>query len=269
VCSGGSTTYDVRANGNEATWPGRLETALVADGRRVEVWNAGFPGWTTLENLIALETRDVDLAPDVVVLYQGINDLQPLSHERIEPQYDGFHAEQMLAGLGFDGATVPWYRRSVLAEITNQRLGFARRAVPEPPPRMPRTTLPDEALRIFARNVRSFVSVATAHGARALLVTQPLVLRPDHVDADREIYRQWLPALDPWTGPAAMEQVNDVLRRLAAELPTPLADAARDVAWNDDDFIDPMHMSGGGSVKLAAFVAPAVANLLDAAEPRR
>jgi len=264
VCSGGSTTYDVRAYGNAATWPGRLEAALVTGGRRVEVWNAGFPGWTTLENLIALASRDVDLAPDLVILYQGINDLQPLSDDRIEPQYDGFHAQQMLAGLGFDGATVPWYRRSVLAELTNQRLGFRRRAIPEPPRRTPRTSLPDEALRIFDRNVRSFVAVARAHGAHVLLVTQSLVLRADHVEADEEIYRQWLPALDPRTGPAVLEQLNDVLRRLAVELHVTLADAARDVAWTDADFIDPMHMSGGGSAKLAEFLAPIVAPLLGA-----
>jgi lysophospholipase L1-like esterase len=264
VCSGGSTTYDVRAYGNAATWPGRLEAALVTGGRRVEVWNAGFPGWTTLENLIALASRDVDLAPDLVILYQGINDLQPLSEEPIEPQYDGFHAQEMLTGLGFDGATVPWYRRSVLAELTNQRLGFDRRAIPEPPRRTPRTSLSGEALRIFDRNVRSFVAVAVAHGARVLLVTQSLVLRADHVQADEEVYRQWIPALDPRTGPAALEQLNDVLRKLAVEMHVSLADAARDVAWADADFIDPMHMSARGSGKLAAFLAPIAAPLLEA-----
>ncbi len=263
VCSGGSTTYDVLAPGNAATWPAQLEAALVAGGRRVEVWNAGFPAWTTLENVIALETRDVDLEPDVVILYQGINDLQPLAHDPVDPQYAGFHAEYLVTSLGFGDDGVPWYRRSVLAERASALLlGRPPRAVWQPTPAgAVRTSISPEGLRVFERNVRSFVAVARAHGADALLATQPL---HSSRQTDRIVYEQLLPDLDPSAVPAALEQLNDVLRRLARDLPVALADVARDVAWTDADFLDPMHTSAGGSRKLAAALQGPVARLLDA-----
>jgi hypothetical protein len=95
-----------------------------------------------------------------------------------------------------------------------------------------------------------------------LLVTQSLAARAAFVDSDSTVFRQWTPDLDPWTAPAALEQLNDVLRRLARELPTPIADAARDVAWDDADFVDPMHTTGRGSLKLATYLSTPVARTL-------
>jgi hypothetical protein len=42
----------------------------------------------------------------------------------------------------------------------------------------------------------------------------------------------------------------------------PLADVAREVAFDDADFVDPMHYSAAGSDRLAAFFAPRVAALV-------
>ena len=75
LCVGGSTTFDILAENDEASWPWRLEQNLRQRGLRAEVWNAGFPGWTSQENLISLAIRDLDLEPDWIILFQGINDL--------------------------------------------------------------------------------------------------------------------------------------------------------------------------------------------------
>ncbi len=45
-----------------------------------------------------------------------------------------------------------------------------------------------------------------------------------------------------------------------------MADAAREIDWQDDDFADPMHTTAAGSRKLAAYLAPRVAPLLVAGE---
>ena len=60
VCEGGSTTFDLLAPDDAATWPARLGAFLKP---RADVVNAGFPGWTSLESLVSLETRDLDLSP--------------------------------------------------------------------------------------------------------------------------------------------------------------------------------------------------------------
>ncbi len=118
--------------------------------------------------------------------------------------------------------------------------------------------LPAAALETFDRNVRSFVAIAVAGGSRAVLVTQPLRVRSGTAEADRAYLAQWLLGLDPTAVPAQLERLNSVRRELTTAGPAVLADAARDVAWSDTDFGDPMHFSGDGSARMARFMADIV-----------
>jgi lysophospholipase L1-like esterase len=265
VCAGGSTTWDVLAQSNAATWPAELEANLRARGRAVEVWNAGFPGWTSLENLIAFESRDLELGPDLVVLYQGINDLQPAAHEPADPSYADFHAALQRASIGVDIPPLPWWDRLVLVERARDALFGPRRLEIGGAPGASgplRRTLTADGVRVFERNVRSLIGVAHAHGVRVLLATQPLRRRAAHWDRDVEVFQFWVPDLEPDAVFGEMERLNDVLRRLAADGQAALADVARDVAWTDGDFLDPMHTNGPGSQKLATFLAAPVERAL-------
>ena len=103
VCEGGSTTFDLLAPDDASTWPARLGALLAS---RADVANAGFPGWTSLESLISLEIRDVDLAPDVVIVFAGINDLQPAGHVPFASDYSIGHAEFLPRVVGVSRATL-------------------------------------------------------------------------------------------------------------------------------------------------------------------
>jgi lysophospholipase L1-like esterase len=263
VTAGGSTTFDIWAPTDAESWPWQLETRLRQRGVEAEVWNAAFPGWTSLENTISLAIRDVDLHPDVVVLFQGVNDLQPAAHTPFDPQYEVSHARISLQATGIERAPLHWYDHSVFLE---HALPVARRwagIAPPPPSAPPRRieALPDAAVETFERNVRSFIAVARAHGARVLLVTQSLRLRAQRAGADTAALQTWIPGLPAAAALHELERFNDVLRRLAAAGEADLADAAREVAWSDDDFIDPMHFTAAGSAKLADYLAPTVAKL--------
>ena len=48
--------------------------AFDAGGLRFEVLNCGVPGYTSIESLVNLELRLLELDPDVVLIYHGIND---------------------------------------------------------------------------------------------------------------------------------------------------------------------------------------------------
>src|SRR5262249_25564332 len=89
VCEGGSATFDLLAPDDEHTWPARLGDLL--GPRRVDVVNAGFNGWTSAESLVSLELRDLDLAPDLVVVLSGWNDLQPAGHVPFTSDYSLGH----------------------------------------------------------------------------------------------------------------------------------------------------------------------------------
>jgi lysophospholipase L1-like esterase len=77
ACLGGSTTYCGEASCDEATWPQQLEDELarIHSDVRVEVVNAGIPGYTLEESLKNLERRVLPLEPDLLIYYEANNEL--------------------------------------------------------------------------------------------------------------------------------------------------------------------------------------------------
>lgn len=76
VCIGGSTTYTVDIDDYRMSYPYLLEKELKDRGHEnVSVINAGVGGWTTWESLINLEFRILDLEPDMIIIYNAVNDI--------------------------------------------------------------------------------------------------------------------------------------------------------------------------------------------------
>ncbi len=78
VCMGGSTTYTGHIEDYKLSYPTLLEAELKAKGYdTVKVINAGASGWSSWETLISFELRVLDLEPDMIIVYHGINDIPP------------------------------------------------------------------------------------------------------------------------------------------------------------------------------------------------
>ncbi len=76
VCLGGSTTYSSSVEDPAEAYPALLQGFLRSAGRpKVEVINAGVPGYSSLESLINLELRVLDLEPDLLIVQHAINDV--------------------------------------------------------------------------------------------------------------------------------------------------------------------------------------------------
>lgn len=76
VCMGGSTTYTTEVDDYRLSYPNLLEKELHERGHgNVRVINAGVGSWTSWESLINFELRVLDLEPDMIILYDAINDL--------------------------------------------------------------------------------------------------------------------------------------------------------------------------------------------------
>ncbi len=265
LCSGGSTTFDILAERDESSWPWLLEEELRRQGLPVEVWNAGFPGWTSLENLISLAIRDRDLEPDWIVLFQGINDLQPAAHQPFDRQYERGHADLAHRALGLELEPLAWHQRSLLLEKLRDALWGPRdpwQVLSDPATGAPRqTAIPAQATAVYERNLRSFAALAEANGARLLLVPQALRLRADHPEQDRALLGQWLAGLDPERVDNALEELNAVQRQLVADGLAMLHEPGLDT-WPDDHWSDAMHFSSGGSQRFAASLAESLARSL-------
>ena len=262
VCEGGSTTFDLFAADDASTWPARLGELL---GPRADVVNAGFPGWTSLESLVSLEIRDVDTRPDLVVVFSGINDLQPAGHTPFAPDYSAGHAEILRRVTGVAPIPVSLAARSVFIEwllgrVAPRRPGetttsegyspsFDRKGL------APRDDIPVEALAVYERNLRSTIAVATSHGARTLLVAQTARVRAGHEAADRA----WLEALSPGLTTAGylagLKRYNAVAKKLGDEGLALFLDPFDAGAFGDECFVDPAHFSPLGSAIFARTLA--------------
>jgi lysophospholipase L1-like esterase len=74
---GSSTTFDPQVTKDDAAWPARLQVWLtrLSPGRKFEVINGGVPGYRVADDLIRLELELYQYQPDLIVLYEGHNDL--------------------------------------------------------------------------------------------------------------------------------------------------------------------------------------------------
>jgi lysophospholipase L1-like esterase len=260
VCIGGSTTFDLLAATGDDTWPARLAQILGPD---YEVVNAGFPGWTTAESLIALELRDVDLAPDLIVSFAGLNDLQPGSHRPFRRDYAKGHGEVLPRILGVDRIPVALASRFVFVEWLLDRMEPAREEVGGYSPVFNwsggdrAAKLPDEAVAVFARNLRSTVGVARVHGAATLLVAQQIRLRQGRPD-DHGYIASWVPGLTPEAIVDGLARNNAAAAAIGTTSGARFFDPFAAGAFRDADFADPFHFSAAGSQKMAESLAPVV-----------
>jgi lysophospholipase L1-like esterase len=65
------------------TFPARLQTELEGQGHRVEVLNAGVPGWSTDSYLVYLREHGFPLDPDLVILALSENELGDMGWNRL------------------------------------------------------------------------------------------------------------------------------------------------------------------------------------------
>jgi lysophospholipase L1-like esterase len=259
LCLGGSSTYGVGASSDLFTWPAQLQLAL-ADAHpatRIEVVNAGVPGYTSYESLIDLELKGVDLAPDIVIVYQGFNDLRAATRAADRVARDNTHYRQRWTAPGSDANGVLAYSRVALlsrwlfTKFQSRVSDLSEYVVVEAhAPQFVRPVGP-VALASYRRNLTQIVAVARAAGARVLLVTEAYgeaTIHPDEADV-----------VDG--GMSAFAQIaRDLVQRLA-DPGTALLDGRRLLPRFEGVFAEIDHLSDHGAQVLGALVAEKVSAL--------
>ncbi len=271
ACLGGSTTYTGGVEDYHQAYPQLLEKELHSRGRPfVRVINAGGESWTSWESLVNLEFRILDLEPDLIVDYDGINDVHarlvwpprayrgdnsgrriPNVSELTIPslaEYSTFlrillvrsgriapHAD---LSRNIDRAPDSWraprlwrqWRDGSYPSGVFRRIGLERIFAENPP-------------LFFRRNLESLVAVARAHGARTVLAT--VTVSPDFDDAigaSPEYLR-------------ALAEMNDVMREVAGETGAHLFDFAAVMPTARRYFADSEHVNERGSALKARLFA--------------
>lgn len=262
---GGSTTYGEGVDDYTLSAPFLLAEGLRADGKKVEVLNAGCPGWTTLETLLNFETRLLDMAPDHAVVYHGINDVLPRMvwpHAAYRGDWSGWlcrdehlaqaalleHSTIARILLVKSGSIEPHSSlMRIIGDVpaTSHTFTFrAQRQTDSYPAGIFRDVPIEQMLAanppvLFERNLRSLLAVANSAGVRLLLTTFAF---------SREFPRA--PYIGHPAVQAAIEQTNAIVRQIAASTGTPVIDLAAELTARDL-FTDGVHFTVAGNRRRA------------------
>lgn len=185
VALGGSTTFGHDLADDE-TWPAQLQRILREDYgySQVEVVNLGVPGFHSTDSVVSLATRGLALDPDLVITYDGLNDVVVRMYQ--DPAC--YAGDTPLFGFGMDrglwqpgGEALP---PSALYRVIAYQLGWLDDPTaidsrlqptgwcpPEPDGTSQLDLLAQNPPTYFARNLHSMAALARASNARLMLAT--------------------------------------------------------------------------------------------------
>jgi lysophospholipase L1-like esterase len=222
----------------EYVYPARLQAVLREQYgySNVEVVNAGVLGYTTWETLVNLEFRALELQPDMIILYDGLND--GLSRNTSQDCFAGMnpirglHPSRKIWNLSvqetspsalyrFVALNLGWIRNPFDLENNFTALELCNSADSKTEAERLAENPPD----YFERNLHSIIAVARANNIRVVLST-------NFYDPQNRMPDWWK---------QAMNDSNTVIRQTAAQLDVPLCDLMQDLTgdkrlWTEDGF---------------------------------
>lgn len=257
---GGSTTFDTGVTDDAATWCRQLETLLQDAFPGVEVINGGVPVYATWTNCFKYMLYDHRARPDVVLIYQGLNDTLrwwpaifgdlPFTDYW---QYRGCHAR---AYSGMQGArdiaqapAIPGLlaHSILLRGAYNERgrnehlfdnMSQARTAV---------ASVPETVLAENNEMLSRFVEAIRGTGAVPIVVPQGIGAR-NRRQVGNASFAVWVDGLR-LQGEAYLRQAKDLGAKSIDVLDSTFG-------WGDEYFMDSMHFNNSGARALADLLAP-------------
>jgi lysophospholipase L1-like esterase len=257
VALGGSSTYDVSIEENEKTFTAQLEKLLAEEYgyKNVQVINAGVPGYNSWEILVNLEFRVLDLDPDLVIIYEGTNDV----HARlVDPS--AYRGDDWGRRRAWQAPRVSFWEHSALLRILSRAMNITRQVsvddfVSAPTylswpfeSRLLEDNLdPVEVLEqnppiYFRRNLENMIAVARENDVQILFSTW--AHSPNLNDYASEGYYQ-----------QGFRENNEVVEEVAASHDIPLFDFASVMPQDAVYWADGRHVNEAGALVKARLFA--------------
>lgn len=250
---GGSTTYGISLPNTEA-YPQVLQSLLHEAGyTHVEVVNAGVPQYATYENLVNFQFKILDDEPDMIITYEGINDVVT---RLVDPEYyrgnnpmrgvwDTSHLYNttppsvLLRFLGINTGIIP--RPTILDSVIASNSPVQRCSHPtfcENIGLSPLEVLSQNPPIFFERNLRHLITLAEANNVAVVLSTWAYYPKPA---SDGSLYMTY-PHMQQGS-----DEHNAITRRLAQTYNLPLIDFASTVPDDATLWLDGLHLTAKGA----------------------
>jgi lysophospholipase L1-like esterase len=245
----------------EDTWVSQLEQRVRERcGHECDVINGGVGGYTVLENLIHYVTLLEDLAPDVVMLYEGINDVDARLFGSVALDYSNYRIPWPHSELGLPEANraFAWlfpYRYYILidrlVESRHMHIGEVV-SPPHPPPSEWAAALARNTPAVYKAHLKSLIQLLRSQGRAVVVLPQYFTV----VKEGDELFIQ------------GVEEHNRINKAVADEMKVLFFGKLIDSrVFDRNDTFDNCHFNEQGSVKMAEEVFLFLANHGLAAHP--
>ena len=271
ACIGGSTTYDDEIEDWEKAYPAQLENILQNQGYKVQVINAGTPGWTSWEILVDYLFRLSYLPIDILIYYEASNELSA----RIVYPPSAYKPDNTGTRSGLPGIfKIPIWEESALIRMilistgytlphlsilrifdrpayTNYALDFGQQNFNgNYPDGIFKTVSLEEILQAnppiyFEQNLKHLVLLAKNKGVQPVLVSFALDHSPNALkrlygvgDDKPELVKTIF---------AAYDEMNDVTKEVATESGTPFFNFAQEYPNDPNLYVDSLHNNEEGA----------------------
>ncbi len=240
-CIGGSTTFDVWAPNDQATWPAKLQSYLqeARSDRVIEVVNAGIPGELLNGSRDDFEQHFDKVKPDAMVFYHGPNDLRRLAFEGPPPVAKGL--EEKFA-------------------IVRSVRGAVQRKLPRIPAEWHGKRLSSHAFGDLQQTILDLLHSARSRNVKVLMVSHALQADPLSTGDDALRGVSEVAALMQMAPPDVLHtyrDYNNMLRATAEAQGLPYADLRKRMPSGDRYWGDSLHFSATGSDIAGRFLSEA------------
>ena len=255
---GGSTTFDTGVDNNERTWCSQLEGLLSVQYPGVQVINGGLPVYGLGANAIKYILYDHLIEPDIVLIYQGFNDMSPWWNNSLTDirstdywMYRGV-AARMWSGLQGGIMHLPTPPVNALTHSVflfgafNKRgenkniylnMDFAKRVA---------DIIPEHLMSANVKMLGYLISCIKKDGAVPIFVPQSIGTAERKIDigVKREIMNQ------------ALAQINKAYIDYCRNNNVKVIDVTSETNhWTDDYFQDGLHFNNNGAHELALLLS--------------
>jgi lysophospholipase L1-like esterase len=253
---GGSTTFCAEVSGDDVTWPALVTKAFSERWPSVQFdyVNAAFPGYVVETNRRNLRHRVVPTSPDIIVLYEAVNDL---SHD----------LREMAASQGISRGNVDddnllgkW---SLAWSLIEKNIRLKMRQYRAKHATTSRVRFEPAALSAgFEERLNQLVGESQLVAPIVAVATFSQKVRQDQTAAERlrnavtHVY--YMPYLDPDDIVPTFAEYNRAIRQTAAERGVILIGDEDTIPATDRYFADSVHFTDEGSRAMAARVARAL-----------
>jgi lysophospholipase L1-like esterase len=257
VALGGSSTYDVSIKDNQKTFTAQLERLLNEEYgyQNIQVINAGVPGHNSWEILGNLEFRVLDLDPDLVIIYEGVNDV----HARLVVP-SAYRGDDLGRRRAWQVPHVALWEHSALLRIVSRAMNITRQVSVDDFASAPTYVSwpfesrlqefdldPAEVLKenppiYFRRNLENMIAIAKEHNVQILFSTW--AYSPHLHDYASEGYYQ-----------QGFRENNDVVKDIATSHDIPLFDFASVMPQDAKYWADGRHVNEAGALVKARLFA--------------